>query len=169
MGLTSSYAAEKKEEAEPEQFKPTKLLSVKDTILVDMLNGAEHKQLCWCVTDPELPDNPIVFSSDGFCLLTGYGKEEIEGRNCRFLQGAQTTQSDVDKIRKAVKEKKDSCVCLLNYRKDGSTFRNQFFLAPLYNEHGVLCYFLGVQVEVAEGKGHEPENPGWVYTLGLHA
>lgn len=42
------------------------------------------------ITDPRLPDNPIVFVNDAFSKLTGYRRDEILGRNCRFLQGAET-------------------------------------------------------------------------------
>eukprot|EP00903_Cladosiphon_okamuranus_P020018 g18388.t1 len=152
-------------------FKPTKLLSVKDTILVDMMNGPEHsKVVSYCVTDPDLEDNPIIFCSDGFADFTGYAKEEVEGRNCRFLQGAKTDPGDVAKIREAVTEKKEACLCLLNYKKDGTTFHNQFFLTPMFDAEGTLAYFLGIQVQVkTAGPGQEPANPGWIYTMGLHA
>lgn len=60
-------------------FKPTKTLGMKDSLIVSMLehneggNGGDGKA-CWIITDPELPDNPIIFSSDGFCKITGYKK-----------------------------------------------------------------------------------------------
>nr|AML77499.1 putative LOV domain-containing protein [Scytosiphon lomentaria] len=152
-------------------FKPAKLLSVKDTILVDMVNGPNNSRIVsYCVTDPDLEDNPIIFCSDGFAEFTGYAKDEVEGRNCRFLQGAKTDPGDITKIREAVKEKKEACLCLLNYKKDGSIFHNQFFLTPLFDAEGKLAYYLGIQVQVKTGAdGQEPENPGWVYTMGLHA
>jgi len=77
--------------------------------------------------DPSLPDNPIVYCSDGFCKLSGYSRKEIVGRNCRFLQGPLTDQAAVDIIRQGVKEGRDISVCLLNYKADGSPFWNQFF------------------------------------------
>ncbi|CAN0191126.1 unnamed protein product [Ectocarpus sp. 12 AP-2014] len=82
----------------------------------------------------------------------------------------QTDPGDIAKIREAVKENKEACLCLLNYKKDGSTFHNQFFLTPLFDEAGTLAYFLGIQVQVKTASdGQEPENPGWIYTMGLHA
>lgn len=58
-------------------------------------------------------------------MHTGYSKEEIEGRNCRFLQGKNSNPSDVSRIREAIEKKKEILLCLLNYRKDGSSFLNQ--------------------------------------------
>ncbi|CAM9648914.1 unnamed protein product [Scytosiphon promiscuus] len=136
-----------------------------------MMNGPNNSRIVsYCVTDPDLEDNPIIFCSDGFAEFTGYAKDEVEGRNCRFLQGAKTDPGDITKIREAVKEKKEACLCLLNYKKDGSIFHNQFFLTPLFDAQGKLAYYLGIQVQVKTGAdGQEPENPGWVYTMGLHA
>jgi PAS domain S-box-containing protein len=70
-------------------------------------------------------DNPIIYASEGFTRYTGYSKEEIEGRNCRFLQGKDSSPVDVKKIRDAIIKKEPVSLCLLNYRKDGSTFLNQ--------------------------------------------
>ncbi|CAM9725399.1 unnamed protein product [Ascophyllum nodosum] len=136
-----------------------------------MLSGPDHSRtVSYCITDPDLHDNPIIFCSDAFAKFLGYTREEVEGRNCRFLQGAETDPEDVAKIRAAVEEKREACLCLLNYKKGGSTFHNQFFLTPLFDSEGNLAYFLGIQAEVkTPAVGQAPKNPGWVYTLGLHA
>lgn len=36
--------------------------------------------------DATLPDQPITYVNDAFCRMTGYGRSEVLGRNCRFLQ-----------------------------------------------------------------------------------
>ena len=38
------------------------------------------------ISNPRLPDNPLVFANDAFSTLTGYPREDLLGRNCRFLQ-----------------------------------------------------------------------------------
>ncbi|KAG5176475.1 PAS domain-containing protein [Tribonema minus] len=102
----------------------------------------------FCITDPVMHDNPIVFVSDGFIEMTGYNRYEINGINCRFLQGHDTSPEDVAVIRNAINERKHARVCLLNYRKDGTTFINQFNISPLRDANGRLAYFIGVQMEV---------------------
>mmetsp|Transcript_7696 Transcript_7696/g.9485 ORF Transcript_7696/g.9485 Transcript_7696/m.9485 type:complete len:137 (-) Transcript_7696:127-537(-) len=136
-----------------------------------MLNSDGHENVAFCICDPSLPDNPIIFSSDGFCALTGYQHEDIEGRNCRFLQGPGTNKDDVDRIRKAIKEEESTCVNLVNYKKDGTEFVNEFFLSPLRLKGGrETGYFIGVQCPVAKlGPGQMPSNIGWVYSNGGHA
>lgn len=159
-------------ESTSRQFISSKLLLEKDHVLIDMLNSQGHESVCFCICDPDLEDCPIIFSSDGFCEFTGYSHQEIEGRNCRFLQGPETAKEDVDRIRKAIKDETEANVNLLNYRKDGTKFVNQFFLAPLHyaKDAEKTAYFIGVQCSVEKkGPGQMPANPGWVYTQGNHA
>ena len=102
------------------------------------------------ITDPRLPDNPIVYASKGFENLTGYRAEEAVGRNCRFLQGPNTDLAVVAKLRKAVADGVESSVEVLNYRKDGSTFWNALFITPVRDDQGHLLHFVGVQADVTE-------------------
>ncbi len=103
-----------------------------------------------CLTDPRLEDDPIVFCNKAFEKLTGYKQDEIVGRNCRFLQGPKTDQSQVAKIRDAIRTEEVLVVELLNYRKDGSTFWNALHLGPIYDEEGKLRYFFGSQWDVTD-------------------
>ena len=147
----------------PRPFYNTKDILEKDQMLIDMLNSKGHEDVCFCICDPHLNDTPIIYASDGFCNFTGYTHQEIEGRNCRFLQGEQTSQEDVTRIRKAIEAKTEVNVNLLNYRKDGSTFVNQFYLAPMFsrNDPSNVVYYIGVQCQVdRQGPGQMPANPG---------
>jgi PAS domain S-box-containing protein len=144
MGGTAAFAdhADSNHDEKPHarQFVPCKDLCETDLILVDMLNSEGHEDVCYCVCDPALEDTPIIFASDGFCTLTGYDAQEIQGRNCRFLQGPATDKDEVDRIRTAIHNKVEASVNLLNYRKDGTTFVNQFFLTPLRGSHQQIHY-----------------------------
>ena len=101
-------------------------------------------QQCFVLSDPKLPDNPIVFASPAFYKLTGYSSKEVLGRNCRFLQGPGTNTQAVDVIRKAIASGSDATVCLLNYKADGSAFWNQFFIAALRDsDNNIVNYVRG--------------------------
>ncbi len=100
------------------------------------------------LSDPSLPDNPIVYVSEGFCRMTGYKRQDVVGRNCRFLQGPGTDPAAVDIIKQGIREGRDISVCLLNYKADGKPFWNQFFMAPLKDGSGQIVNFVGVQCEV---------------------
>ncbi len=102
------------------------------------------------VTDPSLEDNPIVYANEGFRRVTGYGNEEILGRNCRFLQGEGTAPEPVSAMRAAVEAAEPVTVELRNYRRDGSAFWNRVSITPLFDDEGDLAYFVGCQEVVTD-------------------
>jgi PAS domain S-box-containing protein len=103
------------------------------------------------LSNPRLPDNPIVAANAAFCALTGYEESEIIGRNCRFLAGPDTEPGLTERIRQALRDLRPSLTEILNYRKDGSPFRNAVLIAPLFGADGRPDWFLGSQVEVDSG------------------
>lgn len=104
------------------------------------------------ITDPNLPDNPIVFANDAFLDLTGYPREEVNGRNCRFLQGPESDPATVREIGAALRAFEDVSVDILNYRKDGSTFWNALFIGPVFNAQRQVQYFFASQLDVTSRK-----------------
>nr|AML79333.1 putative LOV domain-containing protein [Mapania palustris] len=114
---------------------------------IDLATTLERIEKNFVITDPRLPDNPIIFASDSFLELTEYTREEILGRNCRFLQGPETDQGTVAKIRDAIREQRQITVQLINYTKSGKKFWNLFHLQPMRDQKGELQYFIGVQLD----------------------
>ncbi len=102
------------------------------------------------ITDPKQRDNPIVYANDAFARMTGYGRDEVLGTNCRFLQGAGTDRSKVAVMREAIDGRRDCSVDLLNYRKDGTPFWNALYVSPVFDEAGGLQFFFASQVDVTE-------------------
>lgn len=105
----------------------TQLLRSDFSLIESLTSGQQN----FVLSDPRLPDNPIVYATPGFYELTGYTREQVLGRNCRFLQGAGTDRRAIDVIRTAVANGTDATVCLMNYKADGTPFWNQLFVAAL--------------------------------------
>ncbi|HEX8241801.1 MAG TPA: LuxR C-terminal-related transcriptional regulator [Allosphingosinicella sp.] len=103
------------------------------------------------LSNPRLPDNPIVAANAAFCALTGYEESEIVGRNCRFLAGPDTEPWLTERIRQTLHDLRPSLTEILNYKKDGTAFRNAVLIAPLFGPQGEVAWFLGSQVEVDAG------------------
>ena len=116
---------------------------------IDPFVAAVHAtRMPMVITNPRLPDSPIVFVNDSFCRLTGYDRDEIVGRNCRFLQGAETDPADVQRLREAIAAPRAIEIDLRNYRKDGTPFWNRLLMAPVHDAAGELAYFFASQLDV---------------------
>nr|AML79217.1 putative LOV domain-containing protein [Loeskeobryum brevirostre] len=111
----------------------------------DLATSLERIEKNFVITDPRLPDNPIIFASDQFLELTEYTREDVLGCNCRFLQGPETDPATVRQIKDAIAECRDITVQLVNYTKSGRPFWNLFHLQAVRDPKGELQYFIGVQ------------------------
>jgi PAS domain S-box-containing protein len=113
-----------------------------------VVKSVESSPISMVITNPLRPDNPIEIANEAFCRLTGYAEREIVGRNCRFLAGENTEPSVTNQIRSAVQSRRPVLVDILNYRRDGTAFRNGVMIAPLFDAEGKLTHFLGSQVDL---------------------
>ena len=104
------------------------------------------------------PEMPLIYVNAAFERITGYRREEVIGRNCRLLQGNDHDQPELDKIRRAIDEKRDGQALLRNYRKDGSLFWNMLYVAPVRDPRsGAVTHFVGVQHDITELKRYQDE------------
>lgn len=102
------------------------------------------------ISDCKQEGNPLIYVNSAFTEITGYSSEESVGQNCRFLQGEDTEQPQLEILRHAIRNGKDCKVILRNYRKDASMFFNELIISPVRNETGELTHFIGVQNDVTE-------------------
>jgi len=127
----------------------TALIQTDFSLIQSLTSGQQN----FVLSDPRLPDNPIVFATPGFYELTGYTRDQVLGRNCRFLQGPGTDPAAVDVIRSAIAKGNDATVCILNYKADGTPFWNQFFVAALRDSDNCIVNYVGVQTLVEPNAG----------------
>ncbi|KAK0269266.1 hypothetical protein LTS16_003208 [Friedmanniomyces endolithicus] len=123
---------------------------------------------CFVLTDPSKADNPIMYATDGFVKVSGYQRNEIIPRNCRFLQSKHTDRAAVRRLKAAIDKREESVELLLNVKKNGEPFWNLLYVTPLYDAHGNLAFFLGGQINCSTtihsasdvlkilGASHEP-------------
>jgi PAS domain S-box-containing protein len=109
------------------------------------------------ITDPRVPDNPLVYVNPAFEEISGYTADEVLGYNCRFLQADDRDQPALDELRESLAEGRECRVVLRNYRKDGTPFWNELYVSPIYDEEGRLTNFVGVQNDVSHRRRIEEE------------
>lgn len=136
-----------------------KVVAITDvTLLTQAIRDSEQHRRHWqaanagvVVLDARLEHMPITYVNAVFERMTGYSSAESLGRNCRFLQGTDTNQPATADIRKAIKNQTNGYAILRNYRKDGSMFFNELFIAPVRDDKHVVTHFIGIQHLRAEG------------------
>lgn len=107
------------------------------------------------IADMRQPDMPLIYVNEAFERITGYSRDEVLGRNCRFLQGSDTDEQALAELRQALVECREASVTLLNYRKDGTPFWNNLFMAPVRDGAGTVTHFVGVQHDISQHKAYE--------------
>ena len=105
-----------------------------------------------CITGPNEAGNPLIYVNHGFEQLTGYPAEEVLGQNMRFLQGADTDRSAVDRIQAAIESEQECTTELLNYRKDGTPFWNQVSITPVKDAAGKVSHFAAILHDLTDRK-----------------
>lgn len=109
-------------------------------------------RMAMTLSDPNLPDNPLIFCNPAFIEQTGYAEAEALGRNCRFLQGPGTDRVAVEKIRNAIKNQSAVSVDIYNYHRDGRGFWNSLYISPVFDTDGRLVHYFASQLDVTELK-----------------
>jgi PAS domain S-box-containing protein len=113
-----------------------------------IIESVYSSPLAMVLSNPRSRDNPLEVVNPLFCALTGYAESEIVGRNCRFLSGAATDPAATGQIRAGIRAQQPVLVDILNYRSDGSAFRNGVMITPIFGADGKLAWFLGSQVDL---------------------
>ena len=117
--------------------------------------AVEMTRMPMIVTDPRQPDDPIVFANRAFLDLTLYEEKDIVGRNCRLLQGPDTSRDTVDEVRAALAERRAVAVDILNYKADGTPFWNALYIGPIFDRDGELLYFFASQMDITQRRATE--------------
>ncbi|XQU09694.1 EAL domain-containing protein [Halomonas sp. LY9] len=107
------------------------------------------------ICEAQRNDFPIIYVNPAFVEITGYNLEDVQQRNCRFLQGPDTDPQQVTDIRQALTQQRDISLTIRNYRKDGRAFWNNVFISPVRAHDGQATHFVGIINDISERKDHE--------------
>lgn len=126
-----------------------------------MKQGIESSSNGIVIVDARQQDMPVVYVNPAFERITGFISSESLGRNCRFLQEGgpldDSSKQALAEVRNGLVEQREVSVVIRNFRKDGSPFWNELFIAPIRDDAGDLTHFIGVQNDISEKKSVETE------------
>lgn len=126
----------------------------------------EHMNDAVVITEAEPISKPgpqIVWANKIFYERNGYSPEEVIGNTPRMLQGPGTDRATLDRVREALAKWLPIRAELLNYRKDGTSYWNEFEIVPVANEQGGFTHWVSVQRDTTERKKMEEQ----VYQLAF--
>jgi PAS domain S-box-containing protein len=116
-----------------------------------LLSAMMHSTEPMVLTDPNLPDHPMIAVNTAFEKMTGYPRRETFGRNCRFLQGPKTDPQTPSRIRACIAERRGCIEWIVNYRRNGEMFWNLLFMSPVFSRAGELLHYFGNQRDITAG------------------
>jgi PAS domain S-box-containing protein len=112
------------------------------------------------ITEAEPIEDPgprILYVNEAFTRITGYTLAEVQGKNPRFLQGINTDQEQLKKVRNALENVQAITGEVINYRKNGSEFWNEFSIVPVADKNGRYTHWISVQRDITERRKAEAE------------
>ncbi|SDN85613.1 PAS domain S-box-containing protein/diguanylate cyclase (GGDEF) domain-containing protein [Halomonas shengliensis] len=109
------------------------------------------------IADACRPDMPMTYVNAAFLAMTGYRRDEVLGRNCRFLQGPDTDPQALQQLRDQLAAEQEVHVTLRNYRKDGEAFWNDLYISPILDDAGQVTHYVGIQHDISEHKAYEAQ------------
>ena len=93
---------------------------------------------------------PLAYVNPYFERVTGFSKNEIIGRNCKFLQTSETESDSIRQLSVALRGAKPTKVVFTNFKKNGHPFKNYLAIKPIFDVQGVYRYVLGIQINVSQ-------------------
>ncbi|WP_119460686.1 HWE histidine kinase domain-containing protein [Rhodospirillaceae bacterium SYSU D60014] len=112
------------------------------------------------ITDPNLPDDPIVSVNKAFLDLTGYSADEVLGERYDFLFGAGADPAVTAQVDDALRCNRDIVVDLQTYRKDGTPVRTALFVTSIFDRQNRPIHRLASYIEHRGTRGGPAEIDG---------
>jgi PAS domain S-box-containing protein len=116
--------------------------------------------------NPEDELKPIlVFINEAFTRMTGFNLDEIKVRNQIFVIGPNTDEFDVGKLNEALRNKKQTELEVISYKKNGEEFWVYLSLIPVFNARKELTHWISIQRDTSSRRKRDNEREQLVREL----
>lgn len=144
IGAIQDVTKQKEEELRLKLLE-TVIVQTKDSIIITEADFNERK----------LPK--IVYVNPAFSAMTGYRSHEIIGKSPDIFKGPNSEINDIKKIVTTIKNKEESLIETICYKKNKEQFWLRFSMIPIYNSENELSHWVSIQRDVTEEKKQEKE------------
>ncbi|CAM9339275.1 unnamed protein product [Lampetra fluviatilis] len=131
------------------------LLAPQNTFLDTIATRFDGTHSNFVLGNAQVPQGfPIVYCSDGFCELTGFGRTEVMQRSCSccFLHGVETAAPLARQVERALDAQLEFKTEIVFYKKDGSQFWCLLDIVPIRNEKREVVLFLASFKDISDTK-----------------
>lgn len=94
----------------------------------------------------------IQYVNDTFTNLTGYSKEEVIGKNPRFLKSGFTAKEAYKELWNEILAGENWEGEFLNKRKDGTLYWEYARISPVKDSNGIITNFIGIKDDITKIK-----------------
>ncbi len=151
-GSTTWYGYIKDITKRKEEFLQLKLLESVITHTKDMIMITEAEPMDLSDGGPK-----ILYVNEAFSNITGYTKEELKEKTPRILQGPKSSRLELDKLKSSMKKWESHTVEIINYKKNGEEFWNNFTLVPVANDTGWFTHWISIERDITAQKVQQEE------------
>ncbi|MCM8558371.1 PAS domain-containing protein [Sphingomicrobium sediminis] len=125
-----------------------------------LVDYVESAGIALTLADARDPEHPLILVNEPFLKLSGRKRDEVIGRNCRFLQGDRRDQEGLEKVRRflASEEIGTIRVQLVNLRADGTPFINMLTLSRICDPENETCYLFASQFDIGAADAADAED-----------
>lgn len=121
-----------------------------DAYLSSIQDLADRSTIAITLAPTDIADLPLVVANQAFLTMTGYSRDDVIGRNCRFLQRDQDQEEIRENIRAYISDETRGSerFRIVNFRKDGKRFINYVFMSRVRRQNDATAYFFASQFDM---------------------
>lgn len=113
--------------------------------LCDLCEVLDQIKNAVALTDPNQPDNPIIYINKAFLELFKYKESELLGYNLRLLNRKDDCQNGLTRLKGAIKKQEFIEVNIREYTKEGQIVHDEITISPIFDkQRKKLIYFLSI-------------------------
>jgi PAS domain S-box-containing protein len=102
-------------------------------------------------------DGQIQYVNPAFTAMTGYTREEAEGRNPNILKSGRESAAFYEELWNMIRSGRVWHGNLVNRRKDGTVYDEEMRISPVFDSNGTIVSYIAIKQDITERQAAEQE------------